>query len=128
MVQAMLEDTGVEPAAATIPLLGVTYKANIAELRNAPSLAVAEHADDMGTTVYAVDPLVEEWADLEPMQPRTLDDVDADALDVVVLVTPHEEFTHLNWDAFEAPILDGRGTIDKSAVEGPVYTIGGQWP
>jgi UDP-N-acetyl-D-mannosaminuronic acid dehydrogenase len=45
-----------------------------------------------------------------------------------VVVTPHDEFASLDWDAFDAPILDGRDSIDGSEVDAPVFTIGGRWP
>jgi UDP-N-acetyl-D-mannosaminuronic acid dehydrogenase len=128
MIEAILEDEGVDPDSAEVLLLGVTYKANIAELRNSPSIPLARHLDALGAMVYAVDPLVEDWDGLEPMWPRSLDDIDAKSTDVVVLATPHEEFTRLDWNEFDAPILDGRGAIDTDDVETPVYTIGGRWP
>jgi UDP-N-acetyl-D-mannosaminuronic acid dehydrogenase len=128
MIEAILDDEGVDPAEADVLLLGVTYKANIAELRNSPSIPLAEQLGELGAMVSAVDPLVEDWTDLEAMRPRTLDDIDDESPDIVVLATPHEEFTRLNWDDFDAPILDGRGVIDTDGLETPVYTIGGRWP
>jgi UDP-N-acetyl-D-mannosaminuronic acid dehydrogenase len=128
LVEAILEDEGVALDDAEVLLLGVTYKANIAELRNSPSIPLAELLNERGAMVYAVDPLVDDWTELEPMWPRSHEDVDGDSPDVVVLATPHQEFTRLDWDDFDAPILDGRGVIDTENVETPVYTIGGRWP
>nr|WP_299334167.1 glutamine--fructose-6-phosphate transaminase (isomerizing) [Haloplanus sp.] len=59
---------------------------------------------------------------------RLAADVTGTPVDAVVVVTPHDEFTTLDWDRFDAPILDGRGSIDRTAVDAPVYTIGGRWP
>ncbi|WP_324760521.1 nucleotide sugar dehydrogenase [Haloarcula montana] len=128
MVEAILDDDGVDAETADVLLLGVTYKANIAELRNSPSIPLADELGALGATVWAVDPLVEDWSELEPMRPRTVDEIDGVSPDVVVLATPHEEFTRLDWERFDAPILDGRGVIDTQAVETPVYTVGGRWP
>lgn len=127
-LEAILEADGVDPAEATVLLLGVTYKANIEELRNAPSIPIATHLRDRGATVYAVDPLLDDWTGLEAMEPLTLAESRDRAVDAVVLVTPHDEFAAVEWDGFDAPILDGRGAIDASQVDAPVYTIGGRWP
>jgi UDP-N-acetyl-D-mannosaminuronic acid dehydrogenase len=128
MVRAILESAGVDPNGARVLLLGVTYKANISELRNTPAVPLARHLDEMGAAVTAVDPLVDEWADLDAMEPATLPDARTEPVDAVVLVTPHDEFRRLDWDEFDAPILDGRGIIDENGVDAPVYTIGGRWP
>lgn len=41
--------------------------------------------------------------------------------------SPHDEFGEVDWDAFDPPIPDGRNAVDASAVDAPVYTIGGRW-
>jgi len=128
MVRAILEDEGVDPDGARALLLGVTYKANIAELRNTPSIPLARYLDDMGVTVSAVDPLVEDWDDAQPMVPLELTDAGTQPVDAVVLVTPHDEFLELAWEEFDAPILDGRGSIDVGATDATIYTVGGRWP
>jgi UDP-N-acetyl-D-mannosaminuronic acid dehydrogenase len=128
MVEAILESEGVDIEGARVLLLGVTYKADIAELRNSPSIPLARHLADAGATVSAVDPLIEDWSGLDGMEPTALSATETAPADVVVLATPHEEFTRLEWDSFDAPILDGRGAIDDGDVSAPVYRIGGRWP
>ena len=127
-LEAILDAHGVAAAEATVLLLGVTYKANIEELRNAPSIPLAKRLREMGTTVYAVDPLLDDWSDLDAMEPLTLAESVDRPVDAVVVVTPHDEFADLDWDAFDAPILDGRDSIDANRVDAPVFTIGGRWP
>jgi len=128
LTDAILESEGVEPDEARVLLLGMTYKANIAELRNTPSIPLARHLAEMGPTVYAVDPLIEDWSALDTVEPLTLEEAHDRSVDAVVLATPHDEFTTLEWDTFDAPILDGRAAIDTEEVDAPVYTIGGPWP
>jgi UDP-N-acetyl-D-mannosaminuronic acid dehydrogenase len=128
MVRAILEDESVDPGAARVLLLGVTYKANIAELRNTPSIPLARHLDDMGISVSAVDPLVEDVDDTGPIELLDLDEASSQPVDAVVLVTPHDEFLDLAWDDFDAPVLDGRGRIDARSTDATIYTIGGRWP
>lgn len=128
MVEAILETDGIEPEDAELLLLGVTYKANIAELRNSPSIPLARRLTEQGSTVYAVDPLLDDWSGLASMTPLTLEAAQDQRVDAVVVVTPHSEFTTLEWDAFDAPILDGRGIIDPDETTADVYQIGGRWP
>jgi UDP-N-acetyl-D-mannosaminuronic acid dehydrogenase len=127
-LEAILDARGVALESATVLLLGMTYKANIEELRNAPSIPLARKLRECGATVYAVDPLLDDWSTLEDVEPLALAESTDRAVDAVVLVTPHDEFADLDWDRFDAPILDGRDAIDTSEVEQPVYTIGGRWP
>ncbi|MFW5903596.1 MAG: nucleotide sugar dehydrogenase [Halolamina sp.] len=128
LTEAILASEGVDPADATVLLLGMTYKANIAELQHSPSIPLARCLVDGGATVYGVDPLVDDWAALDAVTPLTLETVHDHSVDAVVLATPHDEFLDLEWDAFDAPILDGRAAIDGTDLETPVYTVGGQWP
>ncbi|APE95088.1 nucleotide sugar dehydrogenase [Halodesulfurarchaeum formicicum] len=127
-LEAILDAHGVALESASVLLLGVTYKANINELRNAPSIPLVRNLRERGATVYAVDPLLDDWSVVGDIEPLTLEESTDRAVDAVVLVTPHDEFADLDWDRFDAPILDGRDAVNASEVEQPVYTIGGQWP
>jgi len=128
LLRELLLSEGVDLPDATVLLLGVTYKANIAELRNAPSKAIARQVEATGADVLAVDPLVEDWSSVEGVTPVSLSAASAEDVDAVLLLTAHEEFTGLDWDRFDAPILDGRDAIDGATTDADVVTVGGQWP
>lgn len=127
-LQAILTHHEIPLATARVLLLGVTYKANVAELRNAPAIPISRLLREQGSTIYAVDPLVDDWSALEAMDPISLAESFDQPVDAVLLVTPHDEFETLDWDRYEAPILDGRQAIDTEEVTEPVYTVGGRWP
>jgi len=113
---------GREPDEATVAVFGLTYRPNVAELRNAPALPIVRGLDRLGSEVLAVDPLVE----AEEAAPATLvgqDELDPDAVDVAVLVTPHDEFGAVDWNAFEV-VVDGRAALDGDGLDATVYTIG----
>jgi len=114
----------------TVLLLGLTYKANIAELRNAPSLPIARRLRAAGATVLGVDPMLADadWRDLDAIERVDLDAVTAQAVDAVALITPHDEFEAVDWAGFDAPILDGRQSIPAAVTDAPIYRIGGPWP
>jgi UDPglucose 6-dehydrogenase len=104
-----------------IGLLGLTFKPNTDDLREAASLEIAQRLLAAGATVVAYDPAgMERAATLLPSlqfatDPYTLA-VDADAL---VLVTEWNEFKQLDWQrlrtAMRRPILvDGRNMYDPA--------------
>jgi len=96
-VIAMLGD---EPAGKTVALLGLTFKPNTDDMRDAPSIAIAQALRDAGIAVRAYDP--EGMAAAKAMMPEIAycsDAYDAAAgADAVVIVT--------EWDAFRALDLD----------------------
>jgi UDP-N-acetyl-D-mannosaminuronic acid dehydrogenase len=128
LLRHVLETHGVDTPEPRILLLGLTYKADIEELRNAPALEVARQLAADGATVLGVDPMLDDWGEVNSVERVSLPEIYEQDADAVVVVTPHSEFDELDWDAFDAPIIDGRQSIDESATDAPVYTIGGPWP
>lgn len=130
MLRRILTAHGIDRSDPRVLLLGLTYKSNIEELRNAPSLPLARSLRAEGMTALGVDPMLDDWSELDELDVErvSLPDVYEQNADAVVMVTPHDEFAELDWEAFDAPILDGRRAIDAETTEAPVYTVGGQWP
>ncbi len=128
LISRLVETTDSDRETPHVLLLGLTYKANIEELRNAPSVPIARLLREAGATVSGVDPLLDDWTGLDDIDRVDLAELPTQSADVVVVLTPHDEFAGLDWTAFDAPILDGRQSIDPESTEAPVYTIGGRWP
>jgi len=128
MLESVLGAHGVELSSSEILLLGMTYKAGIDELRNAPAVLIAEQLREQGAAVLAADPVLSDWGRFDGVERVGVGDLDSLDPDGVVLTTPHREFRDLDWEEFDAPILDGRGAIDSDGVDAPVYKIGGKWP
>lgn len=129
LIEAGLDLEGVPLADASVLLLGVTYKGNVAEVRNAPAAPIAERLIAAGATVAAVDPLIADWEGPQAVSRVALTDLDPGVYDAAVLLAAHDEFGRLDWDAFEdAVIVDGSHVIDADSTERPVYTVGGRWP
>jgi UDP-N-acetyl-D-glucosamine dehydrogenase len=91
--QNLLNADGLAVHGATILLLGVTYKANIADRRESPATPLARQLTALGATVTYHDPHVPSWVVGDAEVPRT-DDVEgaAAAADLVVLVQHHREY------------------------------------
>jgi len=93
-----------------VALLGLTFKPNTDDMRDAPSIAIAQTLQDAGVDVVAYDPEGMEMA--APLMPGvTMAKSTYDAVtgaDAIALVT--------EWDAFRALDLDRVKSLAKGAV------------
>ena len=96
MGRKVLHALGDEPRGKTVAVLGLTFKPNTDDMRDAPSLAVVQSLQDAGVTVRAFDP--EGMAAAEAMMPGVTFCKDAyeaaTGADAVTIVT--------EWDTFRA--------------------------
>ncbi|WP_254862667.1 nucleotide sugar dehydrogenase [Halovivax gelatinilyticus] len=58
-VSRHVADAGVSMDEAAIAVLGVTYRPGVAELRTAPGIEILATLEARGSTVYAIDPIVD---------------------------------------------------------------------
>jgi UDPglucose 6-dehydrogenase len=106
MADKIVAALGGEVAGKTIGLLGLTFKPNTDDMRDAPSLAIVPALQAMGATVQAFDPEGHEAVTL-------LKGVDfkanayevADGADAVVLITEWDQFRALDLDRLRAGML-----------------------
>jgi len=105
-----------------VALLGVAFKPNTDDMREASSLVLAARLQAAGSSVTAYDPIAEAAA--QPMMPGV--EFASDALsavsgaDAVVLVTEWDEFLQLDLLAVAAAmsgdvLIDGRNLFDPAA-------------
>jgi UDP-N-acetyl-D-glucosamine dehydrogenase len=107
---------GLAVKGARVLLLGLAYKANTGDAREAPGMVIAERLAALGAEVRVVDPHVAPHTD----GPFTLVDLSADELggaDGVVLVTDHDAFDLDLVTKHAAYVLDTRGRLDGPGVE-----------
>lgn len=93
-ISEILNDVEMPMKNANVLLLGATYKANIADERQSPSVPVAEELLRRGANVHFHDPFVQVWnlpGGIELQRVPVLDDA-IDKADVVVLLQPHREY------------------------------------
>jgi UDPglucose 6-dehydrogenase len=109
----------------TIGLLGLAFKPETDDLRDAPALEIARELLEMGARVKAYDPIAndacaKQYPDLKIEY--AADSVSlAEDCDAVVIVTEWEEFRYLDLekvgDVMNAKVLiDGRNVLDPEAV------------
>ncbi len=116
----------------TIAFLGVAFKENTDDLRDAPSIDIARNLIERGVKVRAHDPVALEnarrqYKDLgvtfldDPLE--TVEDADA-----VVLITKWPEYRKLSWSVLKTKmkgslVLDGRNFLPRQELETLGFTV-----
>ena len=110
-VMLSLNRRGLPINGARVLLLGVTYKANIADLRESPALPLARRLRTLGANLAYWDPHVDSWTVDEPV-PRvlTLEEI-SDDFDCLVVIQAHRELDPRPLAAHRARTLDTRGVL-----------------
>ncbi|MGC4788319.1 nucleotide sugar dehydrogenase [Micromonospora sp. DT178] len=120
-VRQLLARRGIPTEGSRVLLVGVTYKANVPDLRNAPALTIIDRLLAHGARVEYCDP----WAGRIEVGGTTLSSTEVqhlrlDEYDCVVLVTPHDALQgHIDWHRATA-VLDtvhqlppGRANVER---------------
>jgi UDPglucose 6-dehydrogenase len=115
-----------------VALLGLAFKPQTDDMREASSLVLAARLQAEGALVRAYDPVAEDQA-RERMPGVHLADSAMDAVagaDAVVLVTEWPEFRELDWGAVRDAmrgdlVVDGRNALDPEAVRATGLTYDG---
>ncbi|WP_380784570.1 UDP-glucose dehydrogenase family protein [Sphingomonas sp. R86521] len=135
VIAALIGEGGDEPRGKTVALLGLTFKPNTDDMRDAPSLAIATALADAGVRVRAFDP--EGMDAAKAMMPDLTYCRDAyeaaEGADAVVIVTEWDAFRALDFARLKAvvaaPVLvDLRNVYNRAAIEaaGFAYTAVGR--
>lgn len=109
----------------TVGLLGLTFKPDTDDMRDAPALDLIENLTRLGTKVKAYDPLVSQSGmrhGLSNVIVETDAERLADGCDALVLVTDWKEFRSLDFNKMSKlmnhpVIIDGRNFLDQEALE-----------
>ena len=109
----------------TVGLLGLTFKPNTDDMRDAPSLNLIEELNRLGAKVKAYDPIVSQSGlshGLSGVIIETNPEMLADGCDALVLVTDWEEFLKLDFEKMaklmnHPVVIDGRNFLDRNALE-----------
>jgi UDP-N-acetyl-D-glucosamine dehydrogenase len=102
-----LNQAGKAVMGSRILLLGVSYKAGVGDIREAPALKIASHLRELGGEVSYHDPHVPELPELG-LASVDLEQALADA-DAVAIVTAHPEVDHAALASSAQLVVDFRG-------------------
>ncbi len=110
--QDLLNDDGKAMRGATVLLLGVTYKPNIADQRESPAVPLARHLLSKGATVQFHDPHVSSWGSLGESVTRVEDPMAAVAeADLTIMVQNHREYDVQALADAAGRFFDTRGVV-----------------
>ncbi len=109
----------------TVGLLGLTFKPDTDDMRDAPALNIIELLNRLGTKVKAYDPIGSQSGmrhGLSGVIVETDPERLADCCDALVLVTEWQQFRHLDYAKMASlmtnPVLiDGRNFLDREQLE-----------
>ena len=108
----------------TVGLLGLTFKPDTDDLRDAPALILIEQLNRLGAKVKAYDPIISQTGmrhGLSGVLVETDAERLADGCDALVLVTEWQQFSTLDYGKMaklmnHAVMIDGRNFLDRQAM------------
>jgi UDPglucose 6-dehydrogenase len=109
----------------TIGLMGLSFKPNTDDLRDAPALTIAYQLLKMGASVKALDPVANERCkvlnpNLDITYCTEMEELATDC-DALVLVTEWDEFKHVHWKELAKYmrwplVVDGRNVLNEEEI------------
>ncbi|MFJ8186105.1 nucleotide sugar dehydrogenase [Streptomyces sp. NPDC096105] len=113
---ALLNEHGKSARGARVLLLGVTYKADLADLQGSPAQEIAVRLMELGASVSYHDPHVPSWTVLDRPVPRadSLYEAVADA-DLTILLQQHRTYDLQGLSVKAQLFLDTRGATPAGA-------------
>ncbi|MER7838869.1 nucleotide sugar dehydrogenase [Streptomyces sp. NPDC096040] len=113
---ALLNEHGKSARGARVLLLGVTYKADLADQQATPAREIAIRLMELGASVSYHDPHIASWSVLERPVPRadSLYEAAADA-DLTILVQQHRTYDLQGLSVKAQLLLDTRGATPTGA-------------
>ncbi|PRY01467.1 nucleotide sugar dehydrogenase [Allonocardiopsis opalescens] len=124
--QDLLNGAGRSLNGSRVVLLGVTYKADIADQRESPARPLARKLLRKGARLAYHDPMVSDWmVDDEPVERITDLDEALSTADLAILVTDHRVYTpEVLTNERVALLLDTRGVLPRAAAGAAPATSG----
>nr|CUM60013.1 UDP-glucose 6-dehydrogenase tuaD [Planktothrix agardhii] len=109
----------------TVGLLGLTFKADTDDLRDAPALDIIQELNRLGAKVKAYDPIISQSGmrhGLTGVIVETDPELLADGCDALILITDWTQFQNLDYAKMakkmhSAFMIDGRNFLDRKQLE-----------
>ncbi|OGF22721.1 hypothetical protein A2Y83_02465 [Candidatus Falkowbacteria bacterium RBG_13_39_14] len=114
LLQNALAEIGKSLKNASIGILGVSYKANVGDLRESPTLKIIKKLEESGTKLHIYDPYISEYSNVSSSE-ELLEKSEA-----VMLLTDHKKFLDIPPDFFKKygikVVIDGMNCLDKEKI------------
>ena len=121
LLQDALNEVKMPMNGTTVGVLGLSYKANVADLRESPVKELVKLLKENKVNVLVFDPHVKERSNV-----KSLSELFKKS-DAILLATDHDEFKKINSDDFKKNgikvVIDGKNCLDKNGIKklGIVY-------
>lgn len=121
MVERVAKALGGDVSGKRVGVLGLAFKPNTDDMREAPSIPIVKALVERGASVAAFDPVAREQAEKVLSGIEFVDDAysAADGADVLVIVTEWDEFRALDLERV-ASMLRGKILVDLRNVYDPI--------
>jgi UDP-N-acetyl-D-glucosamine dehydrogenase len=100
---------------AKVGVLGLSYKANVDDMRESPAVEVLHILKSKGADVFVFDPHIKKESNVEDIGQLL------NKADYLVLATDHKEFREIDAEKFRKSrilaIIDGRNCLDKEKIK-----------
>ena len=120
-----LKEAGIQLKDAKITVLGLSYKPNVGDLRESPSLVLVKLLQDAGADIVTHDPYIDTLKNTKSQHsssPSINKSIDAaiNQADAVIVATAHDEYKKLEVNSFTDQgvkvIIDGRNCLNKNKI------------
>ena len=115
LLQEALNEVEKSIKGSRIALLGLSYKANVGDLRESPSLELIEILKEKGALLSVFDPYVSSLSTVSSIEEAL------EKNDIVLLATNHREFVEIPVEKFVSSriqvIIDGKNCLHKEEIK-----------
>lgn len=116
-IMEMLNQQGKAVKESNVLLLGLAYKKNTGDIREAPSLRLAELLADFGAYLSAVDSHVEEHRWPSGVKRVEMSESAVDKADIVVVLTDHDDVDYAPIEATKTMVLDTKNRLRGVSIQ-----------
>ena len=115
LLQDALNEVEIPLKGAKVTLLGISYKANVDDVRESPALEIQELLEEAGADLKVFDPHI-----LDKSNVKSLEEA-LDGAQAVLLATDHNEFKDINAETFSKAgvkvVIDGKNCLDRDKIK-----------
>jgi len=115
LLQDALNEIEIPLKGAKVTVLGISYKANVDDVRESPAIKIIDLLEEAGADLKIFDPHI-----LSRSTVKNLDEALKDS-QAVVLVTDHREFKEIDPEVFQKAkikvIVDGKNCLDRDKIK-----------
>jgi len=124
LLQDKLNEVGMAVKGTPVGVLGISYKADVGDVRESPALRIIDKIKKLDADLMAFDPYIKKMEKFSTAE--TLEEI-LTRSDALVIVTDHDAFKNIPVEDYVKygikVIVDGRNCLDKKAIRaaGIVY-------